>query len=64
MMKLTPLNYDYVNRISKMKGMNMMTPVEYKNHVNISNADLFSNVFVLVVLTGAIVYLIMTGDQP
>lgn len=63
-MKLTPLNYDYVNRVEKMKGMNAMTPVEYKNHVNISNADLFSNIFVLVVLLGTIAYLIMTGDQP
>lgn len=63
-MKLSPLNYDYVNRIEKMKGMNVMTPVEYKNHVNISNADLASNVFVLIVLAIAVFYLIITGDQP
>ncbi len=63
-MKLTPLNYDYVNRVSKIKGMNTMTPVEYKNHVNISNADLASNVFVLIVLAIAVFYLIITGDQP
>lgn len=60
-MKLSPLNYDYVHRVEKMKGMNMMTPVEYKHHVNISNADLFSNIFVLVVLLGAIVYLLTGG---
>lgn len=64
MNKLSPLNYDYVNRISKMKGMNMMTPVEYKHHTNISNADLASNVFVLVVLAIVIFYFIITGDQP
>lgn len=61
MKKLSPLSYDYVDRVSKMKGLALMTPIEWTHHVNISNADLFSNVFVLVVLLAAIVYLLTGG---
>lgn len=59
MKKLSPLSYDYVDRAVKMKGLSLMTPIERTHHVNISNADLFFNVFVLVVLLAAIVYLLM-----
>lgn len=61
MKKLSPLSYDYVDRVSKMKGLSPMKPVEYTHHVNISNADFFSNLFVLVVLVAAIVYLLAGG---
>lgn len=62
MKRLSPLSYDYVDRIAKMKELSLMTPIERTHHVNISNTDLFFNVFVLVVLLAAFVYF-LTGGQ-
>ena len=63
MKKLSPLSYDWVDMKTKMKGLSLMTPVEYKHHVNIAEADLFLNIFVLVILLGAVAYLLLGGQN-
>jgi hypothetical protein len=54
---LTPsLTREYVNRNEKMKGLNMD---KIEHHTNISQADMFANLFALVLILAACVLLLM-----
>ena len=56
---LTPsLTRDYINRAEKMKGLNMN---KIEHHTNISQADMFANLFALVLILAACA-LLLIGD--